>query len=72
MQESILAVARKLQGETAGLFFERSSNEKYVAAYMFDVHTGEMVKRDMSTDLSSRGHASILTSEILNDLKHGG
>ena len=69
----VLATGRELGADIVfTYFFKRSANEKYVVAYMFDVHTGEMVKRDMTTDLETRGQASILTSDLLIELATGG
>jgi hypothetical protein len=69
----VLATGRELGADIVfTYFFKRSRNEVYVAAYMIDVRTGEMVKRDTTTDLHSRGQASILTNDLLIELAAGG
>jgi len=69
----VLAAGRELGADIVfTYFFKRSGNAVYVAAYMVDVHTEEMVKRDITTDLETRGQASMLTIGLLNDLATGG
>jgi hypothetical protein len=69
----VLAAGRELGADIVfTYFFKRSGNAVYVAAYMVDVHSEEMVKRDITTDLETRGQASMLTIGLLNDLATGG
>ena len=73
IKDEVLAAGRKLGADIAfTYFFKRSPNKIYVAAYMFDIHTGEMVKRDVTTDKEIRGQAKILTSVLINEVVVGG
>jgi hypothetical protein len=38
---------------------------------MFDIRTGEMTKRDVTTDTLVRGQAKILTMEMVGELLAG-
>lgn len=72
-RDEVRAIGRRLGVDVVFMYFlKRSANDKYVAAYMIDVHTGEMLKRDMTTDLQNRGQAAILSSQLLNELATGG
>ena len=69
----VLAIGRELGADVVFMYFiKRSATEKFVVAYMIDVRTGEMVKREVTTDLETRGQANILTIELLNELTAGG
>jgi hypothetical protein len=68
-----LAVGRELDADIVLMYFiKRSTTEKYFAVYMIDVHTGEMVKRETTTDVQARGQAHYLTIDLLNELGAGG
>ncbi len=72
-KEEILAAGRKLDADIVlTYFFKFTPNEKYTVAYMFDVHTGEMTKREMTTDVDTRGQAKILTFDMLTAIELGG
>lgn len=69
-KDKVLAVGRRLGVDIVfTYFFKRTTNEKFVVAYMIDVHTGEMKKREVTTDLDVRGQARILTAELMHDAR---
>ena len=71
-REEVLAAGRQLGADIVFTYFvKRSGNRVYVAAYMFDIRTGEMTKRDVTTDTLVRGQAKILTMEMVGELLAG-
>lgn len=69
-KDKMLAAGQRLGVDVVfTYFFKRTDNEIYVAAYMLDVHTGEMRKKDLSTDVDVRGQARILTAELMHEAK---
>jgi hypothetical protein len=72
-REEVLATGRKLGADLVFTYFvKRDNNRVYVAAYMFDIHTGEMTKKDVTTDTLARGQARILTMQMVGELLAGG
>jgi hypothetical protein len=70
--EEVLAAGRQLGADIVFTYFvKRSGDRVYVAAYMFDIRTGEMTKRDVTTDTLVRGQAKILTMEMVGELLAG-
>lgn len=72
-KEKMIAAGRKLDADIVlTYFFKRTPSEIYTVAYMFDVHSGAMTKREMTTDKDTRGQAKILTFEMLSAVATGG
>jgi len=72
-REEVLAAGRQLGADLVfTYFFKRDESQVYVRGYAFDVHTGKMLKRDITAGKESRGQAKILTKEMVKELTTDG
>jgi hypothetical protein len=71
-REEMLTAGRQLGADVVfTYFFERDESQIKVTGYALDVHTGKMLKRDI-TGKEKRGQAKILTQEMVRELIIGG
>jgi len=72
-KDEMIAAGRELGADfVLTCYFKRTTTQIYTVVYMFDVRTGEMTKRDMTTDLETRGQAKVLTMGLLGAVQLGG
>lgn len=68
-REAVLAAGRQLGADVVfTYFFRRNKRGLYIAAYLFDIRSGRMLKRDVSLDQPSHGQAKMLTRQLLEEL----
>jgi hypothetical protein len=68
-REEVLAAGRALGADIVlTYFFKRNRQGAYVAAYLFDVRSGEILKRELSFEPPATGQAKILTKQLVNEL----
>jgi uncharacterized caspase-like protein len=70
-REEVLAAGRKLGADIVLTYFlKRGTNQTHLEAYLFDIHSGKTMKRDVSAVLG-RGQAKVLTRQLVDDLLAG-
>lgn len=72
-REQVLAAGRQLGADVVFTYFlKRTKNEVYLVAYLFDVRSDRILKRNVSSDSPGGGYAKMLTKQLLNELFAGG
>lgn len=71
--DEILAAGRQLDADLVlTYFFRRTRGQVYIAAYLIDISSGELLKRDVSFAPPAAGQAKILTLQLLSELLSRG
>jgi len=71
--DEILAAGRQLDADLVlTYFFRRTRGQAYVAAYLIDISSGKLLKRDLSFAPPAAGQAKILTLQLLGELLKRG
>ena len=68
-REEVLAAGRELGADIVfTYYFRRNKQGIYIAAYLFEIKSGRMLKRDVSLDQPTHGQAKKLTQQLLEEL----
>jgi hypothetical protein len=68
-REEVLAAGRELGADVVfTYFFRRNKQGVYIAAYLFDIKSGRILKRDVYLTQPAHGQAKKLTKQLLEEL----